>query len=158
MQIYYVAGLRLFQEGLPLGLVGRRKVWGQPVAHKSLPWHGICSVPLQSWWWEMVRSSLLFMYSQLSRGCALIFTVQINPPLFKRMGKDLRNRVRNSYTLHQGRPSMRRRWGGRVGQNGWQRASLGSSLLPSARLLALMELAIFLFDHEETHPNDGQKD
>lgn len=113
MQMCYVAGLRPFQEGWPVGLVGRRKVWGQPVAHKSLPWHGICLVPLQFWWWEMVRSSLLFMYSQLSRGCALIFSVQMNPPLFRRAGKDLRNRVRNSYTPHRGSASVVGGMGGR---------------------------------------------
>lgn len=47
MQMCYVAGLRPFEEGLAVGLVGRRKVWGQPIAHQSLRWHEICLVPLQ---------------------------------------------------------------------------------------------------------------
>lgn len=44
----YMAGHRLFKEGLPLVLVDRRKVWGKPVVDKSLPGYGICEVPLQS--------------------------------------------------------------------------------------------------------------
>lgn len=111
----YMAGHRLFKEGLPLVLVDRRKVWGKPVVHKSLPGYGICEVPLQSlterlWSW----ASFSCMVS-LAKECALMLTVE------QRAGRYLRNIIKHLFTLHP-----------RNGITGGKGHLWTSSFLPSA--------------------------
>lgn len=67
-----------------------------------------------------------------------MFTVE------QRMDRDLRNKIRHLYTLHQEGAAA----------EGKDREHL---FFPSARPLAFMKLVVPCFDHHKVHLNDGKE-